>query len=104
MPHSGLLPTPVTYRHVWTQLTSNSLISIMKTYYKLVVQPSLTYSHVADKASYLVIIGLIFVFFWLFLIGIYSMQGTATIRHGITRKKSLKKLKLQEICLERTYS
>ena len=40
-----------------------------------------------------------------FYIGIHSMQGwAATTRHGVTRKGSTKRLRIQEISLERTYS
>ena len=40
-----------------------------------------------------------------FLIGIHSMQGlTATTRHGVTRKRSTKKIKAYRKCFERIYS
>ena len=41
--------------------------------------------------------------FFFFLIGIHSMQGwTATTRHGLTRKRTTKRLKHTGIYLERT--
>ena len=40
-----------------------------------------------------------------FLIGVHSMQGwTAFTRHGVTRKEAQKRLRIQNICLERNYS
>ena len=44
-------------------------------------------------------------FLFFFLIGIHSMQvWTATIRHGVTRKRTTKGLKHPEISLGRTLS
>ena len=43
--------------------------------------------------------------FLFFLIGIHPIQGwTATIRHGVTKKKQKKDHRIQKIWLERTYS
>ena len=57
---------PFTYQHLWTLLISNSLLSMMEASLALVIQLSLTYPHVPDKArmnnhqaSYLVSIRLI---------------------------------------------
>ena len=42
-------------------------------------------------------------FVFVFLIEIHSMQGsTATTRHKVTRERITKRLKMKEICLERT--
>ena len=41
-----------------------------------------------------------------FLIGIHSLQDwTATMRHGVTKKKEAQKdYSIKQICLDRTYS
>ena len=65
----GYFPPFFTHPQVWTLLKNNSLLSMMKTLLALVIQLSLIYPHVPDKArmnnhqaSYLVSIRLIFMF------------------------------------------
>ena len=66
---SASVTLPFTYPHILTLLTSNLLLSMMIASQVLVIQLSLTYSHVPDEvqvnnhqAIYLVSICLIFVF------------------------------------------
>ena len=66
---SAIVTLPLTYPHILTLLTSNSLLSMMIASLALLIQLSLTYLHVLDEAqmnnhqaSYLVSIRLIFVF------------------------------------------
>ena len=46
------------------------------------------------------------IFFFFFLVRIHFMEGwTATMKHGVTKKKEARKsLSIQEICLERNHS